>query len=335
MTFAHYTMVEFLTSPFICETDVSFFALTKKIIVTEFMKSVLLQAVCADPKGTGVNWLHDREAYCLPLAPALMANRDWEDTADLVLRYCDPHGPHYSRIPKVQRFLVEIAGGWSLYSIYDMPEYHLQDHPTPAIAQKASILLTVLLANHVNCLAISMLQAFLAQVHNLGELLATQLTVSNGAWDGKVPVTGTVLEISFYYGADNTMLESICWLVNYYGHCLDPTTILEEVVDSGLKHHVDNLRSLIDVLIKHGADPNGLGSFLTPLKVSVYHGNLPVIRLVLEAGANANFSGNSPRELKDNDLLPQWMAYSNATPLALSRSLTRKETSPCPPTARD
>ncbi|KAK8077233.1 hypothetical protein PG996_003403 [Apiospora saccharicola] len=321
ITFAHYTVLEFLASPFILETDVSYFALTVTTILNEFSRSVLLQAVNADPKCPGVSWLHDREAYCLTLAPALIVNEDWEDTANLVLRYCDPRSPHYSRIPKVRRFLAGIVGGWSFYFIYDIPEYHLKDHPHTDIAGEASILLNILLIGYIDHSAATILQVFLAQSHDLRELLATQLTVTNDTLDGNVSVTGTVLAILFHHDQDGTSLKSMYWLVDFYGHCLDPTAILEEVVIGDFKHQLDYGRSLIDQLIKHGADLNGLGSFLTPLKASVYHGNLLVARLLLEGGADTNFSGNFPRELQGGTL-PQWIAHSNATPLALLRRLT-------------
>ncbi|KAK7921325.1 hypothetical protein PG985_009347 [Apiospora marii] len=323
ITFAHYTVLEFLLSPFICESDVSYFALTKEAIITEFTKSVLLQAVSADPKGAGNSWLYDREAYCLTLAPALIVNEDWEDIAGLVLRYCDPRSPHYSRISRVRRFLEEIAGGWSFYFIYDMPEYHLQDHPSADVAGEASLLLNLFLIGYVDCLATSMLEAFLTQSRNLGELLATRITMTTITSHDNIPVSGTVLAILLHYDKDGMALKSICWLLDCYGHCLNPTAILEEIVNGGFKHQLEDGSSLIDVLIKHGADPNGLGSFLTPLKASVYHGNLLVARLLLEASADAHFAGKFPRESRE-EALPQWIAHTNTTPLALLRHLDRE-----------
>lgn len=318
VTLAHYTVLEFLSSPFIHETDVSYFALTKSTIATEFTKSILLQAASADPQGDGTSWLHDREAYCLTLAPALIMNNGCKEITNLVARYLDPRSPHYSRIFEVQRFLAEIQGGWSFYYIYNIPEYHLQDHPSPDIAGEAAILLNMVLSGYVDPMVPDNLQAFLAQSHNLGELLTTHLTIAYHTLNIKSSVTRTVLEILLHVRYDK-----ICWLVDYYSQCFDPTTILGEIINSRLRHKLDGGSSLIHILIKHGADPNGPGCYLTPLKASVYYGYSQCVRLLLDAGANPTFTGDFPRAFEREDL-PEWITHSNATPLAFLRRLQRE-----------
>ncbi|KAI9157949.1 Vegetative incompatibility protein [Paramyrothecium foliicola] len=64
---AHYTVMEFLSSPHILSTSVSSFAMSSDYMITEFCASILRQAVEADPGGSGTDWAHDREPYCLTL----------------------------------------------------------------------------------------------------------------------------------------------------------------------------------------------------------------------------------------------------------------------------
>ncbi|KAK7948048.1 uncharacterized protein PG986_008934 [Apiospora aurea] len=255
--------------------------------MAEFTESVLRQAVAAAPHGAG---------------------------------YCDPRNPHYSRIPRVQKYLNEIVGGWSFYYIYNLPEYHLQSHPTPDTAGEACVLLNILLISPTSSLINSMLQALHDRTPDLTKLLTTRLTVTLGYRDGRPTFTGSVMAILYCY-EQSLALGKLQWLVERCGSRLDPTAILMELAISRLNHQFLDGSSLIDLLIKHGADPNGDGCFLTPLKASVYHGYASLSPLLLEAGANPNFTGSFPREAKRHHL-PEWVEYTNATPLALLRRLS-------------
>ncbi|KAI7770180.1 hypothetical protein LZL87_002551 [Fusarium oxysporum] len=75
----------------------------------EIRKSVLKQALAADPEGTNTDWIHDREAYCLTLGcalymPDILADSDLQD---LFLRYINPCAPHYSRFEAIQSKIVQ------------------------------------------------------------------------------------------------------------------------------------------------------------------------------------------------------------------------------------
>ncbi|KAK8862630.1 ankyrin repeat protein [Apiospora arundinis] len=331
VTLAHYTVAEFLTSSFISETDVSCFALSRSTIVAEFAESVIRQAVDADPQGAGVSWLHDREAYCLTLAPALIMDEEWPDVVGLSLRYCDPRSPHYSRILRVANFLTEIPDGWSFYFIYNMSQYHLEDHPTPDTAGEASLLLNLLLVIPISPMLRNMTRVLLERSPDLGQLLTTHLTVTLGpsyntqSVTGTVigTVTGTVLEIFFEYENHNRALDIMEWLAQNYSEHFNPTKVLMLLVSNCLEHTWKLCGSIVETLINHGADPNGLGCFLTPLKVAVYHGYSPVVRVLLDAGANPNFTGDFLRETELYGL-PQWIGNLKMTPLALVQVLRRE-----------
>ncbi|KAG4262097.1 hypothetical protein FPRO03_10970 [Fusarium proliferatum] len=84
VSLAHYTVLEFLVSPHVFQPNFAFFAMSPELIRLKFAKSVLKQALSADPEGTNTDWIHDREAYCLTLGCALyihdiLAESDLQD----------------------------------------------------------------------------------------------------------------------------------------------------------------------------------------------------------------------------------------------------------------
>jgi hypothetical protein len=101
VTLAHYTVLEFLTSPHILQTRVAFFTLSIETIDIEFETSVLRQALAANPAGQSTSWESDREAYCLTLGAALGRLGD-VDVNRLLIQYFNPANPHYVRFRAIQ-----------------------------------------------------------------------------------------------------------------------------------------------------------------------------------------------------------------------------------------
>jgi hypothetical protein len=109
VSLAHYTVLEFLTSRHILQTPVSYFALNYNVLGPEFARSVLSQALAANPRGGSNDWVTDREAYCLTLGASLktrgyLANAS---TRRLYLRYISPAEPHYARFGPLQTEFAE------------------------------------------------------------------------------------------------------------------------------------------------------------------------------------------------------------------------------------
>jgi len=105
VSLAHYTVLEFLTSPHTPNTSVSYFAMSELAVDHEFAMGVLRQALAVDPEGTGTDWARDREAYCLTLGCALNIHTCLAkaEAKDLFVQYIDPSKPHYRRFRGIQQ----------------------------------------------------------------------------------------------------------------------------------------------------------------------------------------------------------------------------------------
>jgi hypothetical protein len=107
VTIAHYTVMEFLASERIAASSVRHFALSSGEIGDEFDESVLRQALAADPAGTSVDWVREREPYCLTLVPliAVRLNAKNPRVLDRWTAYFQPTSPHFPRIGRIQLYL--------------------------------------------------------------------------------------------------------------------------------------------------------------------------------------------------------------------------------------
>ncbi|KAM0671062.1 hypothetical protein ACQRIU_001457 [Beauveria bassiana] len=123
---AHRTVVDFLVSERIDATIAQFFSMTWTGVTNDFFKSVLRQALAANPASSSADWIRDREAYCLTLVPAMMPNPEKLDEAilDACVAYFLPTSPHYPRLRLIQYYL---CGGCSFaqsYYLARLPVHH-------------------------------------------------------------------------------------------------------------------------------------------------------------------------------------------------------------------
>ena len=211
VSLAHYTVMEFLTSPHILQTRIAYFALSPDLIDSEFATSILKQAVEADPGGTATDWARDREAYCLTLGCAL--NRtvllDKPGVLELFIQYLTPSNPHFSRFRAIQDRIVLSNDGCEVYHLGKLPA---RFHKTSVVNwndHSAEALLNLLLIPHEPMkISLPIIQR-LCFGRSIQELLETRLCVTlvgeasadlEGLWfdayqSALVKFEGTVREI--------------------------------------------------------------------------------------------------------------------------------------------
>ncbi|KAG4283041.1 hypothetical protein FPRO06_09714 [Fusarium proliferatum] len=150
VSLAHYTVLEFLVSPHVFQPNFAFFAMSPELIRLKFAKSVLKQALAADPEGTNTDWIHDREAYCLTLGCALYIHDILaeSDLQDLFLRYINPCSPHYSRFEAIQSKIVQSDENSSCYFLRHIPaRFHCSETKDTCFGS-AEALMNLLLLRH-------------------------------------------------------------------------------------------------------------------------------------------------------------------------------------------
>jgi len=198
VSLAHYTVWEFLESDmiktFAGSPGVSEFALSGREASREFRKSVLGQAIAAEPCGDNdgaSDWITDREAYCLTLSAGSdylfdeddIDDDDDDDVADTAIQYFDPSAPHFSRIKAIQERIYCLPRDHesSCYFIRRLavevqPREHTSSTDRDSLAAKrgrqAAILLNLLLSSMTR-----LAKRFIAG-KNLADLMSTELSVT-------------------------------------------------------------------------------------------------------------------------------------------------------------
>ncbi|KAK3997926.1 hypothetical protein QBC44DRAFT_314667 [Cladorrhinum sp. PSN332] len=107
---AHFTVLEFLRSTRMAGTygpAAQYFFLDHGQVTTEFVDSVLRQALAVNCITGLVDWVRDRETYCLTLAPAIPISREIADNDDnpvlrSLISYFQPTGQHVPSVRLIQ-----------------------------------------------------------------------------------------------------------------------------------------------------------------------------------------------------------------------------------------
>ncbi|ENH70495.1 Vegetative incompatibility protein HET-E-1 [Fusarium oxysporum f. sp. cubense race 1] len=181
VSLAHYTVLEFLVSPHVCQPNFAFFAMSPELIRLKFAKSVLKQALAADPKGTSTDWIHDREAYCLTLGCALYLHDILAETdlQDLFMLYIHPSSPHYSRFEAIQSRIVQGDEGSRCYFLRHIPARIHCSTTEYTCSGTAATLMNILLlwSGSMHKELMPMIRRLLAG-RQIQELLDTKVTVT-------------------------------------------------------------------------------------------------------------------------------------------------------------
>jgi len=217
VSLAHYTVLEFVVSPHILETRVSYFGMLEATMEIEFATSVLQQAICCQPTGTGTDWVRDREAYCLTLSCALDGERTQflagEEQKFLYLQYLSPYGRHYRRLRAILAKMLMSTDQESTYYFLRMipPKLCVAAEGTQR-ASAAGALLNLLLVESYHISGFLPSLSRLSPHSTLLDLLNTDVSGSFLA----ASMTGGVREIPFegcvWEIAEVNRFESV-WLV--------------------------------------------------------------------------------------------------------------------------
>jgi hypothetical protein len=342
VSFAHYTVWEFLSSERIWNNRASFFAMKTETIILECTKIVLLETINIPSNKTwedvvvGASFrrsfpLENFSAFSA--ASSIIALRKWGqaiskqnelsrlafDTLDLSMSHSQP--------------LKAIARELDKIELFDIPEidysqrFWLLRWKTQAEYTKASLLINLFYLD----LTCELAKKFLESI-NIEEVMQTHLEVkvetyySPGRGDQnqtEFDFDGTVIELFAQLAMDKP--DPFKTLLKAGAQYIDPSAVFISFISSHSHshHRLDHTCESFCLLLKLlqlGADVNKSGLWVTPLQIAVARLDLAGVRVLLEAGAEPNSIGdrNAPQWNEDS-LLGRFNDLRGLLPLSICR----------------
>lgn len=290
VSLAHYTVMEFLTSPLILKTYVSQFALDEGIIFNEFALSCIKQALSASPEGKSTDWEKDREAYCLTIVCAFGLRfiyfEDRLDIQDLWMQYYDPARSHFARLPSIQSRIIHSPGLSRNYMLRRLPILQNAQQTLTQTQLQAATMLNLLCAS---AMPPEPLLRFM-KGKNAKDILQVRLPVqvNQSTLEGTIP---EILLQHTRYG------KSLRWILKTYSSYVNTSRLLMGLVGvdigSGCDHqNTGDMLCNFSQLLVLGADPNGSHHKVTPLQLAAYRCDYNAVKLLLNSGADPNSVGD-------------------------------------------
>jgi hypothetical protein len=344
VSFAHYTVREYLDSTRISKSSTAYFTACKENLKQNFMEITFSEAQHIE-----LNELWEWETasndtcdvidavegnfngYCV--VSALLSLRKWpheiskQDTlCTLAIDLLDPSKPHF-QILRAAAFHIEDS-----MSSFTNRNWFSEGHfwevlwdPEPCDTDAVHLLNLLLLALlSSECLALA--KKFL-QGKDTKDFLQTRLTFTAEVWHvvsdhvGHYIFDGSIIEV-FAQLAVRTA-DGFKLLLEYGTGLFDPSKVLLLFIgghDHNLKYDCEGYCPA-ERLLELGADPNMIGYQVTPLQIAVVSWDFEGVSTLLNAGADPNDTGNSDGIVWEmGTLLSRFNHLHNASPLYICRN---------------
>lgn len=303
VSFAHYTVLEFLQSPRIWNGPTAFFGIDEETSNLEFAKIMILEALdfqhndVSDWEMWGSVSSHVLEnhfrLYCTVSSIILL--RLWghqicrnDDLVALACDLLDPLKPHYEDLKLVVGEFYHFRGIPGDFEPYDA-FWMLKWHELPVI-NHAVTLLNLLFTDKSTGLA----KAFLKNT-NAKAVLGSQLDLDIVVYQPPISYPefhfqGSIVELCAQLRM--RFLVFINFLLDFKVECLDLSKVLLSFAGRHM-HEIDCENTcLLLRLLQLGAAPTMAGYRISPLQMAVAAWDFEGVKLLLEAGADANDTGD-------------------------------------------
>jgi hypothetical protein len=316
VSFAHYTVKEYLQSPRISQKKVGFFALTQEIIQKQLAGTVLRQALAIQP-GSLDRFDNEKDAeafdalldtdfklYCgvssvlqLLLWPEAISSDS--TLMDLSEALVNPHRPTYQdlcTLLHIADYAADMYSGCDLFEEFQFWKITWKQIPDPNPAAFLSFLVTLGLSDTPH------LALAFTKKHSMITCLTQPLHISKSAWilgynntDNVYDFVGSIPEMVAQWASDQPhAFNFILDLISEHGAThFDLSTLL--LLYISCHHHGDCKKSCsLERLLHLGASANGPEeAFVTPLQISAVCWDLFGIEILLNAGAEPNALGKN------------------------------------------
>lgn len=337
VSFAHYTVKEYLQSPRISGTEVGFFFLVQQEIVKHFAGIALHQASLIQPGAVVRSQtpesfmpMHklieaDFKLYCVILSVLQLSEwpKTWSPDSTLMAlseALVNPHSPAYQTLIALfyQGDAFEILENSDLTRSTQFWNIVWEVNPDPS----AAIFLNLLLISESSFPHMAL--AF-SRRHQMRDILAQQLYFQKPIWDPFVQdihefdFEGSIPECFAQWSSDQPVAF---WLIidlisEHGGAYCDLSKLLLLFIGHNQKASSEKF-PFVERLLSLGASANGpKGAFVTPLQIAAYREDVEAVELLLKAGARANALGACGSKWGSGSTMEQFHELHGSSPLGI------------------
>jgi hypothetical protein len=339
VTFAHYTVLEFLQSARIFNSPVAFFGIEKESTVVDFTRITLIEALDADSNTLGGKQYYgnddavahivaqDFNSYCA--ASAMLSINSWathpnnqDDLVTLVFEIMNPSKPHFESLCNSLLTMQTSLLVFTENNTACEGQFWTARWVVPPANINSAILLglggmdtsEIFFSKLMNKVNIEVL--FEEEV-----VLVTRLDRkcrNEYRWYRiKGPMVDVIAQFTGYGSNFKTLFHSL--LDSGERRLNASTTLLSYIGSHGLECSAhDDCRKTCSLikLVQLGAQPDAPGYRVKPLQIAVAYRDLEGVKILLQAGADPNDCGHENGiAWEDNDLLGQLNHLGGYSPL--------------------
>jgi hypothetical protein len=349
VSFAHYTVREYLDSTRIPKNSAVCFTACKENLKQNFMEITFSEAHHIEQNelwegGTASNDSRDVfdaieedfKVYCV--VSALILLQKWpleisqQDTlCTLAIDLLDPSKPHFQILNATVRHIEASTGLFSNRDWFREDQFwNVMWDPYPNDTDAVHLLNLLLLA-HLSSECLAFAKKFL-QGKDTKDFLQTRLTFTMDVWfvvsDHDMEnyiFDGSIIEVFAQLSFEWADIFEL--LLEYGTGLFDPSRVLLLFIG---RHYLGlekpyygyfTAERLLERLLELGADPNMIGYQVTPLQIAVVSWDFESTSTLLKAGADPNDTGYSDGIFWEKDsLMSRFNHLHNASPLYICRN---------------
>jgi hypothetical protein len=341
VSFAHYTVWEFLDSVRILNNSAAFFAVIKERTKLEFTRTVIMEALdtqpndlwhreCDLPECSDIAHAVEEDFNSYSVVSSILIVRDWgrdlskqDDLRTLAFNLLDPSKPHFRDFDAAASNFEEALGMFSDWIIFTPEQFWDIIWEVPPKSTDAALLISLLQLDESCELAKRLLEEI-----NVQEVMQTPLNLNIEVWEEldagtkRCDFEGSIIELFALLAAYRRFSrpEQFRLLLEEGAGFFDPSIVLLSFV--GSHEHLEDCDNYCSLsrLLQYGATANVLGYRVTPLQIAVATRDFEGAKTLLEAGADPNGNGDSGGiQWKENTFLARFNHLGGVNPLRICR----------------
>lgn len=328
VSFAHYTVLEFLDSARIRSGPASCFAVDKELVKLEFAKMVLMGALNTkhielwDPEVINNNFSdtyaaleEEFDLYSIP--SSMLVVRKWgpklstdADLGKLTFALFDVTKPHFEDFRTATEYISDTTDFFLDHDFTCPWEFWNLCWTQPPGNTEVQTLLNIMLSEEEignNGLG----HRFIQSIH-AGSWLQSSFALEFESWAltdydaddrARYKFEGTIVELLGLLTSTRAEQTSLNLFLEFAIGFYDPSRVLLFMV---AWHDHDRCKDncVLQRLLELRADPNGHGYRICPLQIATVTWNLEAVKILLEAGADPNHNGDREGYVWEEGTIP-------------------------------